>query len=325
MNVVDFMEKIEENLKHNEFSDECVEKVNEFNDIITSIYNVYNDLEKNILEDYNKSEYRESEKRVNNSRMDYIKKLKAKFDEMEVSDYSDNIPKDYIYKMAYATEMINNIAHVTESYYKHNVKKVDLKGISRGFFSIKEELINQIAVNGKDKKDYGIIIGLDNDECMIKNKDVFVLDLAGKGQLSWHINNNQAQTLKNKTQIEEYKYQIDKTVMERMGNLKNRNSQMLCYYDLSEKNIHNRLVADIPEGCEDELEFALDLYYEMKNNTNQYIQPEAALREACELAGKVPSNVTFEVLLKQVFDTQYSDYDKKGLIKWRDDYERRGS
>ena len=62
----------------------------------------------------------------------------------------------------------------------------------------------------------------------------------------------------------------------------------------------------------------------MKNNANQFIQPEAALREACERAGKVPSSLTFNVILRQVFDTQYSDYDKKGLIKWRDDYERGG-
>ncbi len=265
MNIANFINEAEKNLKNNEFSDECIEKVTEYNNIIASVYNMYDDLEKSILDDYNKNEYRESEKRVNNSRMDYIKKLKVKFDEMEISDYSDNIPKDYMYKMAYATEMINNMAHVIESYSKHNKNNVNLKGIVRGFFNIKEELVFKMAVNGKDKKEYGIIIGLDNDECMIKNKDVFVLDLAGKGQLSWHINSNSAKSIKEDFEIEEYKYQIDKTVMERMGNLKNRNSQMLCYYDLSEKNIHNRLVADIPEGCEDELEFALDLYYEMKN------------------------------------------------------------
>lgn len=48
--------------------------------------------------------------------------------------------------------------------------------------------------------------------------------------------------------------------MDRMGKPIIKNSQLLCSNCMEEKNIHNRLVTAIPEGCEDELEIATNLF-----------------------------------------------------------------
>lgn len=287
-----------------------------FYKVINDIYLKYKNIESGIRRNYdNKKCSKEIE--TNNSRMRYIEKLKEKFDELKLEIDSDTITKDYMYKMAYATEMVNNMAHIVENLSENSIEK-------NLFFDVKNTLITNMAINGKDKEEEGIICGLKTDDKKTVNTDVFVIDIPGKGQLSWHLNKKISTSLKEKHNIKEYKYIVDKSVMDRMGKPIIKNSQLLCSNCMEEKNIHNRLVTAIPEGCEDELEFALDLYYEVKNNANQFIQPEAALREACERAGKVPSSLTFNVILRQVFDTQYSDYDKKGLIKWRDDYERGG-
>ena len=55
--------------------------------------------------------------------MRFIEKLKEKFDELKLEIDSDTITKDYMYKMAYATEMVNNMAHIVENLSENSIEK----------------------------------------------------------------------------------------------------------------------------------------------------------------------------------------------------------
>lgn len=149
------------------------------------------------------------------------------------------------------------------------------------------------------------------------------MDLPYKGQLSWHINldENSDSYI---TKVPKYKYKLEKEITD--SKEKTLNSKLLLDYGRNnDHNIHNRIVKNIPYDNENELEAALDIYYEVINNRDEYEAVESKLISACK-KHKLLSQETFDMLLNEMMDTLYldKDYDKKYLRDWRDKYENRG-
>ena len=170
-----------------------------------------------------------------------------------------------------------------------------------------------------EKYNYNVI---DNNENITKNKNVFVVDIPTVGQLSWHITDITKNNLSETYGLKEYKYEIQKDTEDFRKSGTELNSKLLLEKYTDTRNTHNELVTYIPEGCEDELELALDLYYEVKNNPNKYEHPEKIIRQACYARGKVPSQMTFKKILTYVLGNNNYEYDEKDMMKWRDNYER---
>lgn len=263
---------------------------------------------------------------ISNERMNSINLLIEKYNSNVIDNNSDNPIVDYIKKISFTTEIFNGIAHVFQDAQKDisKEKKKQLNDYESFYFEYKKQMIEKIAKHGIDKSENGIICGniIDNNENITKNKNVFVVDIPTVGQLSWHITDITKNNLSETYGLKEYKYEIQKDTEDFRKSGTELNSKLLLEKYTDTRNTHNELVTYIPEGCEDELELALDLYYEVKNNPNKYEHPEKIIRQACYARGKVPSRMTFKKILTYVLGNNNYEYDEKDMMKWRDNYER---
>lgn len=284
-----------------------------FDNLINSIYSEYKVIESNI----------DITAKLKN-RFDSIIKLKDNYDKFKLSNESDNIYMDYSKKMAIIIEMFNNMSHLIDFSIDYNSKKINQQLVDARdiFFKYKELLINKLSLNCNNKEEYGIISGVALDAKANKNKNVFVIDIPTVGQLSWHITDITKNNLNEMYGLKEYKYEIQKDTEDFRKSGTELNSKLLLDKYTDTRNTHNELVTYIPEGCEDELELALDLYYEVKNNPNKYEHPEKIIRQACYARGKVPSQITFKKILTYVLGNNNYEYDEKDMMKWRENYER---
>lgn len=158
-------------------------------------------------------------------------------------------PNSYTKNMVIAIDAINNLFHsciekkkefnkdedidenkveeVKELSYKLAFKKVFfMQKLSEGF---KEN---------NDMQNYGVNIGIGYDKRNfdIKNRDTFVVDIAGTGQLSWHITSSQAEVLKEKYNVCDYNYEIA------MDDKTNNKGLILSNYNDKDLKEHQKVV-----------------------------------------------------------------------------------
>lgn len=235
---------------------------------------------------------------------------------------------EFTTRFSYLTEMVNNAAHIVDMYINENKENKkqskEFKEIRNELFKIKNVSIEKIAKNAMGKEKDGVIIGMAEDTTKYENADVFVVDLPYKGQLSWHISTDKTMPKYIMSQVPKYKYKLEKEITD--SKEKTLNSKLLLDYGRNnDHNVHNRIVKNIPYDNENELEAALDIYYEVINNKDEYESVESKLVSACK-KHNILSQETFDMLLNEMMDTLYldKDYDKKYLRDWRDKYEKRG-
>ncbi|MBO5477565.1 MAG: hypothetical protein J6A15_07430 [Clostridia bacterium] len=281
------------------------------------IEKVYLEIDKNL-----KFEYKSQN--IINNRKRFAQEI---YDELENSYIPNGNGGDVIEfttRFSYLTEMVNNAAHIVDIYVNENKKQSkEFKEIRNELFKIKNVSIEKIAKNAIGKEKDGVIIGMTEDTTKYENADVFVVDLPYKGQLSWHISTDKIMPKSIMSQVPKYKYRLEKGITD--SKEKTLNSKLLLDYGSNNAhNIHNRIVKNIPYDNENELESALDIYYEVINNRDEYEAVESKLISACK-KHKLLSQETFDMLLNEMMDTLYldKDYDKKYLRDWRDKYENR--
>lgn len=216
------------------------------------------------------------------------------------------------------------MAHTIEDSIRNNnlSKNKEMKNIKNSFYNIKTIGLNKIARIGINKENEGIIIGIETDDYKSINNKVLVLDLPRYGQLSWHYNNKMnASDINYVEQLPTYRYKIQKGVMDSRETSLN-SKLLLGQGHVNDLNIHNKIDREIPFGHEDELKLALDIYYDILNNKDEYATYESKLRSACLRHG-MPSKETFNMILDKVMDTMYGklNYEKDELKKWRDNIE----
>ncbi len=241
------------------------------------------------------------------------------------SDYSDPSTTEYVESLALFTEITNNMAHIIESGIKNNdlTKNKDLRTIKNLMYDIKTIALDKIAKATLNKENEGIIVGTETDDYKSVNNKVLVLDLPRYGQLSWHYgaNNDIYKQQNYLSKLPTYRYEIQKGVMDSRETSLN-SKLLLGQGHVNDLNIHNKIDREIPFGHEDELKLALDIYYDILNNKDEYATYESKLRSACLRHG-MPSKETFNMILDKVMDTMYGklNYEKDELKKWRDNIE----
>ena len=285
------------------------------------IEKVYLEIDKNLKREY-------KSQNIINNRKRFAMEI---YDELENSYIPNGNGGDIIEfttRYSYLTEIANNAAHIVDMYVnenKANKKQTkEFKEIRNELFKIKNVSIEKIASNAIGKEKDGVIIGMAEDTTRYENSNVFVVDIPYKGQLSWHINTDKNMPESIMSQVPKYKYKLEKSVTD--SKEKVLNSKLLLDYGRNnDHNVHNRIVKNIPYDNENELEAALDIYYEVINNKDEYECVENKLISACK-KHKMISKETFNMLLDEMMDTLYldKDYDRKNLEKWRDNYENRG-
>lgn len=180
-----------------------------------------------------------------NDRANSLNILMEKYNKINESEKFNDITK-----IAFITEISNNMAHIFENKLRASKNEKEEKYIKlrNDFFAIKKIILVKLIQIAKDNKD--VIIGKTRDDTKEFNKDVVVLDLPGYGQLSWHTTLNRYGS-KEMDELPEYKFEIDKSGGDTHANL---NSKVLCgnYYE-NEMNTHNRLVKNVTKGREEEL------------------------------------------------------------------------
>lgn len=256
------------------------------------------------------------------NRLNYINSLK---EELEYySDFCNPSTVDYTESLALFTEMSNNMAHVIENYVKENnlSKNRDVHELRALMYDIKTVGLNKIAKTTLNKENEGIIVGTETDDYKSVNNKVLVLDLPRYGQLSWHYSDKRnINNVNNIEKLPTYRYEIQKGVMD-SREISLNSKLLLGQGHVNDLNIHNKIDREIPFGHEDELKLALDIYYDILNNKDEYATYESKLRSACIRHG-MPSKETFNMILDKVMDTMYGklNYEKDELKKWRDNIE----
>ncbi len=256
------------------------------------------------------------------SRIDNINNLKE-----ELEYYSDSCNPstiEYAESLALFTEMSNNMAHVIEDYIKDNDlrKNRDIRQIRVQMYDVKTIGLNKIAKITLNKENEGIIVGVETDDYKSVNNKVLVLDLPRYGQLSWHYNNKRnINNVNNIEKLPTYRYKMQKGVMDSRETSLN-SKLLLGQGHINDLNIHNKIDRKIPFGHENELKLALDIYYDILNNKEEYATYESKLRGACLRHG-IPSKETFDMILDRVMDTMFGKvcYQREKLEKWRDNIE----
>lgn len=223
-----------------------------------------------------------------------------------------------ITKIAFITEISNNMAHIFENKLRASKNEKEEKYIKlrNDFFAIKKIILVKLIQIAKDNKD--VIIGKTRDDTKEFNKDVVVLDLPGYGQLSWHTTLNRYGS-KEMDELPEYKFEIDKSGGDTRANL---NSKVLCgnYYE-NEMNTHNRLVKNVTKGREEELKRLLNIYEHISKNPNGLIKERDKLDESCELYGLL-SEDNFNILVDNYYGYEIDNDEnyKQEIREWRYEY-----
>lgn len=312
------VEKLYENSYGNTENIEKSQK--EFFSIQKELFDTFKEIYKDITkEDFNNN--------INNSQIKTREDSVLALNE-EIEYYSDcDAPStlEYAETMAILTEIANNMAHIIESNIKSKklFKNREINSIKSSLYDIKNICISKIARNALNKEDEGIIIGKKTDDTKSVNNNVFILDLPRFGQLSWHYNSDKNDFIDDSL-IPNYKYKIQKGVEDSRETTLN-SKLLLGQGHVNDLNIHNKVVREIPFEHENELKKALDIYYDILNNKDEYATFESKLRDACIRHG-MPSKETFNMILDNVMDTMYGrmNYEKEELKKWRDNIEEHG-
>ncbi len=321
--MVNEINRIKEQIKKNDYGNNSLElrhlEQKEFFKLQEELYSEF----KKIYRKINKKDFEEYEvDSTKKSRENSIYQLK---EELEYySDYSDSSTIEYVESFALFTEMLNNMAHTIEdSIRKNNLfKDKEIKSIKNSFYDIKTIGLDKIAKIALDKENEGIVVGTETDDYKSVNNKVLVLDLPRYGQLSWHYSDKRnIHETKNLGKLPTYRYEIQKGVMDSRETSLN-SKLLLGQGHVNDLNIHNKIDREIPFGHEDELKLALDIYYDILNNKDEYATYESKLRSACLRHG-MPSKETFNMILDKVMDTMYGklNYEKDELKKWRDNIE----
>lgn len=223
-----------------------------------------------------------------------------------------------ITKIAFITEISNNMAHIFERKIQtvKNKEREEYIKLKRKFFVAKRIILVKLIQIAKDNKN--VIIGRTRDDTKEFNKDVVVLDLPGYGQLSWHTTLNRYGS-KEMDELPEYKFEIDKSGGDTYANL---NSKVLCghYYE-NEMNTHNRLVKNVTKGREEELKRLLNIYEHISKNPNGLIKERDKLDESCELYGLL-SEDNFNILVDNYYGYEIDNDEnyKQEIREWRYEY-----
>lgn len=248
-----------------------------------------------------------------NDRANSLNLLMQKYNKLDESENLNDITK-----LAFLSEISNNMAHIFEKEIRinENKRKEEYNEVKRNFFAAKNQILSELINIAKDNKN--VIIGKTRDDTKEFNKEVIVLDLPGYGQLSWHTTLNRYGS-KEMDELPEYKYEIDKSGGDTRANL---NSKVLCghYYE-NEMNTHNRLVKNVTKGREEELKRLLNIYEHISKNPNGLIKERDKLDESCELYGLL-SEDNFNILVDNYYGYEIDNDEKykQEIREWRYEY-----
>ncbi len=198
---------------------------------------------------------RDTIKQISNNDIDYDSRYGKAIRELEqledILDSDDEIDfSKYVYSVSLVVDSVNNAAHDTKNYNMRN----KLFKIKNSLIYNLEKQINQ----NRDKID--IISGYQSDFSKDVNKNVYVVDIPGVGQVSWHIDGYTFGKLQD-AGMEDYPYKLE---------LSSNNMSDLLLYNIKEqpKDMpHNYLVQTIPDGEENTLRDAIDIFENYKHDT----------------------------------------------------------
>lgn len=243
-----------------------------------------------------------------------------------------NDPIEYTKRIAIFTEICNNAAHLIDKYIKYNsIKDKKIKEFRNKLFLLKSKGISKLINNSMGKEKNGIISGLSLDQSKRENDTVFVVDIPGTGQVSWHFPIDNIDN-KTKERLLEYQYPFKIQKDSKTEDI-TRNTSLLTGSADKFLNIHNKIDINIPNDKEHELKMALNIYYEIKNlehdkkEFNDGILDEdpdekvyRRLKKSCIKHG-IPSKEVFDMLLDKMVDDVFDGikYDKEELREWRNE------
>lgn len=222
----------------------------------------------------------------------------------------------FVNRYAHLVELSNNVAHCLIDGDKK------YKDIAAFLFITKNKFIEKIITNAKGMENKGIIFGKKTDGMKNRNSSVFVLDLVRTGQLSWHIDTNRnGESMLDELDVPNYKYSIEKNKID--SNNKMLNSKLLTEH-VSKKtmNPHCGIVFDMPLDHEMELETALDFYEEFLLTRNRVgrIRGEEIFKMASDKYPNISKEV-YQMLINQIMEKEYGDFDRKELERYGGIYE----
>lgn len=330
--------KIKEKFKKNKYSIEnnTIDDEDEFYDVCTDFMEEFEEIKELVLTQENIKKYSKEAQRELMSRINSVIDLNAELNNSYYLGEEDSIgndPIEYTKRMAIFTEMCNSCAHIMEEYIdKNNLRKdKEFKDIKNTLFSMKKDAIEKIVANSLGREDKGIIAGLKKDTSKYENSNVFVVDIPGIGQVSWHIAiDNMNREFKEMLNKNPYPFEVEKN---NISGRKVLNSELLLgQIDNKYLSIHNKIDSNIPVGNESELKLALEIYNELLELEGSYEELDAGVTDissdekiyrrilkACKRHG-IPSKETMDMLLDQMVDNMFPDieYNKESIRKWRD-------
>ena len=234
-------------------------------------------------------------KDITNNDIDYDSRYKKAFRELLcIKDQLEEIDEiefsNYIYCVSLLTDACNNIAHDCNNYkikhYFFDLKSISIENIEREIH--------------KNRDNIDIISGYQYDWSSGSQLPVYIVDIPGVGQVSWHINLDTKVNL-DELEIEEYPYKIEKE-----GDFV---SDLLLYNTRQKpRDIpHNHLVQIVPEGEENTLRRALDIFEMYKNNCRTELGRENIIKR---LGEETYLSETMIEALSDMLDISYKDVKK---------------
>ncbi len=335
---LDNVSRIRDRFKKNKYSIEnsTIDDEEEFYDVCTDFMEEFEEIKELVLTQENIKKYSKEGQRELMSRINSVTELNAELNNSYYLGEEDSIgndPIEYTKRMAIFTEMCNSCAHIIEEYINKNDLRKDkeFKDIKNTLFSMKKDAIEKIVANSLGREEKGIIAGLKKDTSKYENSNVFVVDIPGIGQVSWHIAiDNMDKELKEMLNKNPYPFEVEKN---NISGRKVLNSELLLG-QINNKylSIHNKIDSNIPVGNENELKLALEIYNELLELEGSYEELDAGVTDissdekiyrrilkACQRHG-IPSKETMDMLLDQMVDNMFPDieYNKESIRKWRD-------
>lgn len=231
-----------------------IDDEDEFYDVCTDLMEEFEEIKKLVLTQENIKKYSKEAQRELNSRINSVVELNDELNNSYCIDEEFSIgnePIEYTKRMAIFTEMCNSCAHIVEEYIdKNNLRKdKEFKEIKNTLYSMKKDAIEKIVVNSLGREDKGIIAGLKKDTSKFENSNVFVLDIPGIGQVSWHTAIEQFNDrIKDKLEKNPYPFEVEKN---NISGRKVLNAELLLgQIDNKYLSIHNKIDSNIPAGNE---------------------------------------------------------------------------
>lgn len=252
----------------NQYSINNVDDEENFFKICLEYNKEFEKIQKEMASKNNIKNYSLSEQKELYSRIESIRELNEELENSYIIDEDFSIgnnPIEYTKRMAIFAEICNNSAHLIEKYIDRNELKKDksLRELKATLFNFKQSSIMKIVQNSLGREKDGIIAGIKGDESKYENTNVFVVDIPGIGQVSWHVDIEELDDeIKDLLKENEYPFKIEKSKSD--SREKTLNSDLLLgKVPNRDLNVHNRIDANIPSGSEDELKKALLIYNEV--------------------------------------------------------------